>query len=92
MSIIKFAAEPISKYRNHVFEAAAHTAFAHRSYVAFPDPKPGATEKIDDPLFDRIFDECERFGIGLILFEIPVTWDSFDFQATTRRHTRTPHQ
>jgi hypothetical protein len=91
LEVISFEIKPsMDVALEGVFEAAAHSAFAHRSYVAFPDPNPGSNEQIDDPLFDRIFDECERFGIGLILFDIPVTWDSFDFQVTARRHNPDP--
>jgi hypothetical protein len=91
LEVISFEIKPsIDVALEGVFEAAAHSAFAHRSYIAFPDPTPGSTEDIDDPLFDRIFDECERFGIGLILFDIPVLWDSFNFQVTARRHNPDP--
>jgi hypothetical protein len=91
LEVISFEIKPsIDVALEGVFEAAAHSAFAHRSYVAFPEPNPGSNGQIDDPLFERIFDECERFGIGLILFDIPVTWDSFDFQVTARRHNPDP--
>ncbi len=73
-----------------VFEAAAHSAFAHRSFLAFPDPSPDATLPFDSPLWDRVVNECERFGIGLILFGAGVDWDTFDFQVTARRHNPDP--
>jgi hypothetical protein len=63
-----------------VFEAAAHSAFAHRSYLAFPDSQ----EYEDNPLYDRITEECARFGLGLILFGDLSNWDTYDFQVTAR--------
>jgi len=48
-----------------VFEAAAHSQFAHKSYLAIslPDGIPNTDE------FDRIEKECKRFGIGLLIFD-----------------------
>lgn len=63
-----------------VFEAAAHSAFAHRSYLAFPD----SDDYDDSPLFDRISAECARFGVGLILFEEVTNWDTYDFQVPAK--------
>ena len=91
LEVISFEIKPtIDVALEGVFEAAAHSAFAHRSYVAFPDPNPDSDKPIDNPLFDRIFDECERFGIGLILFDSSVAWNTFDFQVTARRHNPDP--
>jgi len=64
-----------------VYEAAAHSAFAHRSYLAFPD----SDEYEDSPLFDRIRDECERFELGLILFKDVNDWDSYSFEVSAGR-------
>lgn len=48
-----------------VFEAAAHSQFAHRSYLVIylPEGRPNTEE------FDRIEKECKRFGVGLLIFE-----------------------
>lgn len=69
-----------------VFEAAAHSAFAHRSYLAFPDSK----DYDKNPLFDRIVDECDRFGLGLILFEDVSNWDTYSFELTAERREPDP--
>lgn len=80
--VITFEIKPdLSTALDGVFEAAAHSAFAHRSYLAFPDSK----EYDENPLFDRINDECERFGLGLILFEDINNWDTYDFQVSAKR-------
>lgn len=69
-----------------VYEAAAHSAFAHRSYLAFPDSK----EYEKSPIFDRIHDECERFGIGLLLFEDVANWDTYNFEVSAERNDPDP--
>jgi hypothetical protein len=69
-----------------VFETAAHSAFAHRSYLAFPDSK----DYDNNPLFDRILDECERFGLGLILFEDVANWDTYTFEVSAERKDPDP--
>jgi hypothetical protein len=69
-----------------VYEAAAHSAFAHRSYLAFPY----STEFEKSPLSDRIFTECERFGLGLILFHDVANWDTYDFQLSAKRKNPDP--
>lgn len=69
-----------------VFECAAHSAFANRSYLAFPDSK----EYDDSPLYDRISSECERFKLGLILFDNVADWDTYDFQIASIRNNPDP--
>ncbi len=54
-----------------VFEAAAHSIFANKSYLAVQAP--------DCTVDSRVKRECERFGIGLITFSDPSNLDSFDF-------------
>jgi hypothetical protein len=79
--VITFEIKPdLGTALDGVFEASAHSAFAHRSYLAFPDSK----EYDDSPLYDRIHTECERFGLGLILFEDVKNWDTYDFQVPAK--------
>lgn len=68
-----------------VYECAAHSAFANRSYLAFPDSDSYDT----NPLYDRIADECERFGLGLILFNV-ADWDTYSFEISARRNNPDP--
>jgi hypothetical protein len=85
--VITFEIKPdLGTALDGVFEAAAHSAFAHRSYLAFPDSK----EYDNSPLFDRITDECTRFGLGLILFEDVGNWDTYDFQVEAERRDPDP--
>ena len=79
--VITFEIKPdLGTALDGVFEAAAHSAFAHRSYLAFPDSE----EYNDNPLYDRISEECARFGLGLILFEDVKNWDTYDFQVAAK--------
>jgi hypothetical protein len=79
--VITFEIKPdLGTALDGVFEASAHSAFAHRSYLAFPD----SSDYDDNPLYDRIHTECERFGLGLILFEDVNNWDTYDFQVPAK--------
>jgi hypothetical protein len=85
--VITFEIKPnIDSAMEGVFETAAHSAFAHRSYLAFPDSK----DYDNNPLFDRILDECERFGLGLILFEDVANWDTYTFEVSAERKDPDP--
>jgi hypothetical protein len=85
--VVTFEIKPdIDTAMQGVYECAAHSAFANRSYLAFPDSDTYDT----NPLFDRILDECERFGLGLILFENVADWDSYDFQLSAKRQLPDP--
>lgn len=85
--VITFEIKPsIDTAMAGVYEAAAHSAFAHRSYLAFPD----SDEYEKSALFDRIRDECERFGLGLILFEDVADWDKYNFEVSASRNSPEP--
>jgi hypothetical protein len=85
--VITFEIKPtIETAMEGVYETAAHSAFAHRSYLAFPD----SDQYENSPLFDRIRDECERFGLGLILFEDAANWDTYNFEVPAERKNPDP--
>ncbi|MGD1073958.1 MAG: hypothetical protein ABSB15_27930 [Bryobacteraceae bacterium] len=86
--VITFEIKPtVESAMAGVYECAAHSAFAHRSYLAFPDSNEYDN---DHPLFDRIVDECERFGLGLILFDDVADWETYNFQVSARRNNPDP--
>lgn len=60
-----------------VFEALAHSIFAHRTYLAVHlSGFQGMDEKdIGD---ERIIQECERFGVGYILFDKAEDYDTYN--------------
>lgn len=71
-----------------VYEAAAHSAFAHRSFLAFP-----AFKDYDrNPTFERIRQECLRFNLGLILFEDVAVWDTYEFELDELSSQPEPHR
>jgi hypothetical protein len=85
--VITFEIKPtIETAMEGVYECAAHSAFANRSYLAFPDSDTRET----NPLFDRISDECERFGLGLILFKDVANWDTYIFEIPAKRNIPDP--
>jgi hypothetical protein len=90
VEVISFEIKPtIETALEGVFESAAHSAFTHRSFLAFPDPNPPDREA-ENPISDRIHAECERFGVGLILFGKDVDWATFDFAINARRNNPDP--
>jgi hypothetical protein len=85
--VITFEIKPsLASAIEGVYECAAHSAFANRSYLAFPDSE----DYEDNPLYDRISDECERFGLGLVLFEDVTNWDTYGFEVSARRNNPDP--
>ena len=66
-----------------VFETAAHSRFSHKSYLLIytPSGRPNTKD------FDRVERECERFGLGLITFQDPSDWESYEtIQEAERRN------
>lgn len=58
-----------------VFEALAHTNFAHRSYLVVhrdDDMDPDAY------FWNRLESECQRVNVGLVLFDDPGDFDTFE--------------
>ncbi len=68
-----------------VFETAAHSRFATRSYLA--------VEKRDDQdpeLLDRVESECQRFGIGFVMFAAAGKLDTWEFRVEPKREEPDP--
>ena len=57
-----------------VFETAAHSRFATKSYYCVHLPQDWNS---DNPEYERIKAECERFGVGLIYFTDPEKYDTY---------------
>lgn len=55
-----------------VYEAAAQSAFSHRSFLLLQE-----SGLISKELFTRIRNECVRFGIGLLTFSDPADWNTY---------------
>lgn len=71
-----------------VFETAAHSRFATRSYLAIQRagklPSEGDLKRIDS--------ECRRFEVGLVLFDDPEDLDTWEVRAMPTRREPDPRQ
>lgn len=70
-----------------VFETAAHSKYATKSYYCVFLPN-GWKDK--SPEYDRIKSECERFKIGLIYFEDPKDYATYDILVEPNRRIPDP--
>jgi hypothetical protein len=75
LELITFEVKPADDYRiEGVFETAAQSRFSNKAYlmIYMPNGIP-ATED-----FKRVERECERFGLGLIVFTDPEDWNTYE--------------
>lgn len=75
LELITFEVKPADDYRiEGVFETAAQSRFSNKAYlmIYLPSGIP-ATED-----FKRVERECERFGLGLIVFTDPEDWNTYE--------------
>jgi len=70
-----------------VFEAAAHSKFATKSYYVAYLPNDWNS---DIPEYERIKSECERFGIGLIYFTDPQKYETYEILVEPKRRSPDP--
>lgn len=71
VEVVTFEVKPFESLGvDAVFETAAHTARAHRSFLLaqVPDPRDGEDDFLQSDEFLRIETECLRFGVGLATF------------------------
>ena len=54
---------------------------AHWTYLAVHLPGYEAMEEVED---DRIVQECERFGVGYIVFDNPEDYDTYNIVVSAR--------
>jgi len=69
-----------------VFETAAHAAFAHRSYLAL-NLSDSHQESVD---FERIKNECRRLEVGLLVFDDPKDWETWEIVSEGQRRDPDP--
>ena len=70
-----------------VFETAAHSKYATKSYLCAYLPLGWKNE---DPEFERIKAECERFGIGLMYFTTPEDYAAYEILVEPKRRNPDP--
>src|SRR5216683_953531 len=69
VEVITFEIKPVDAYGvEGVYEAASHSAFANKSYLALH--MGGSNDDAED-LLERLEKEAVRFGVGLVTFEDP---------------------
>jgi hypothetical protein len=83
LELISFEVKPsIASVIEGVFEALAHSVFAHRSYLAVQVPDSHLSEDLA-----RTSAECARHGVGLYTFTDASNFDTFDLlQDAVRRN------
>lgn len=91
LELITFEVKPSWSWDiSAVFETAAHSKFSSRSYLAIHrdrEKNPITTE-----LEDRIEEECKRFGVGLIVFDNPEDYDTYEFRVDPMRKIYDPRE
>ena len=89
LDVITFEVKPEGSWDvAGVFEAASHSRAATRSFLAIHVPRS------DPPLVDameRLIEECERFGIGLMTFKNPADFDTYETHVEPERKTPSPY-
>jgi len=88
LEVITFEVKPsLDQALDGVFEALAHSAFAHLAFLAV---KIGGDD--DELPDDRIFQECKRLGVGYITFEDPADYNTFDVEISASIKEPDPYE
>jgi hypothetical protein len=76
IEVITFEVKPnLDDALEGVYEALAHSAFAHRSYLAVDTREFKDIDEVPD---DRIVQECTRHGVGYIAFEDVADYNTYE--------------
>lgn len=89
MEVITFEIKPEDSYGvESVFETASQSVFAHKSFLCIhlPSGKPDTEE------FERIIRQCELFGVGLLVFEKPDVWETYETVVDPKRKEPDPYE
>lgn len=88
LEVITFEIKRASVYDvSGVFETAAHSVFAHKSFLAVES----LDEFKDSEEFDRLELLCKRFGIGLLLFTDVNDWETYEEVVDAERKIPDPY-
>jgi hypothetical protein len=91
LEVITFEVKPdLDGALEGVYEALAHSAFAHRSYLAvdireFKDPE----DEVPD---ERIVQECSRHGVGYIAFTDVTDYNTYEIVSAASLRSRIPRK
>lgn len=88
LEVISFEVKPdLQEALAGVFECAAHSVYANRSFLAVYVPNEADKESEE---YARIERECERFGLGLVIFNEPAEKDSYEVTVDAAHRTPDP--
>lgn len=89
LEVITFEVKPdLDGALEGVYEALAHSAFAHRSYLAV-DIRDFKDEDVPD---DRIVQECTRHGVGYIAFTDVSDYNTYEIVSTAKLKEPDPEE
>jgi hypothetical protein len=89
VEVITFEIKPADAHGlEGVYETASHSAFANKSYLALHLPDGNQQEPED--YLERLEKESVRFGVGLVTFEDPAKWDTFNVIVEAQHKTPSP--
>ncbi len=89
IEVITFEVKPdLGSALEGVYEALAHSAFAHRSYLAVDIREFPEGADIPD---ERIVQECTRHGIGYITFTDAADYDTYDMVCSAKLNEPDPY-
>lgn len=90
LEVITFEIKPdLESAIEGLFEALAHSVFAHRSYLAVHLLGFKEDEDIPD---DRIVQESNRLGVGYITFTDPADYDTYEIVTSARLNEPDPYE
>jgi len=88
VEVITFEIKPADAHGvEGVYETTSHSAFASKSYLALHVPE---SELDTDDFLERLKKEAVRFGIGLVTFEDPANWKTFEIIVEPQHKTPSP--
>jgi hypothetical protein len=90
LEVITFEVKPAWSWNiAAVFETAAHSRFASQSYLAL---HKSSEHPVDEELSTRMEEECKRFGVGMIVFEDPADYDTYEVIVDSSRKHPDPRE
>lgn len=91
VEVVTFEVKPFQELAvDGVFEAAAHTARAHKAYLLAEVPEHLEDEFFKSDKFDRLETECLRFGVGLATFSKAEDADTWQVHVRPSMHSPDP--
>jgi len=92
LEVITFEVKPsLDTALEGVFEALAHSVFAHRSYLAVAEEESYADDSTDNP-DERIMQECTRLGVGYLTFSKPADYSTYEIVTSAKLSEPDPYE